>query len=605
MPGKGPFFTLPSPAESEDENSLIIELNEAEEQLRDQFLRMRNAKELAILLDIDYERLNYHLYISDPSMRYTKFSIPKSTGGRREISAPITALKLLQRKLADILTNVYRPKSCVHGFAKERSIVTNAGRHARKRYVFNLDLKDFFPSINFGRVRGMFSAVPYSLDLGLATVLAQICCFDNQLPQGAPTSPIVSNMICAKMDSQLRRLAQRHRCMYTRYADDMTFSNSMPVFPPQLAKTLSSGQVEVGEELARIISENGFQINDSKVRMQSRNVRQEVTGLTVNKFPNITRRRVRRVRAMLHAWRRFGLEAAEQEFLARYDKKHRGPHKEPPSFKGVVKGNIEFIGMVRGKHNPTMYKSLLAQYAELDPSFVLPDYAEAASLGSAMVPLVFTEGTSDWKHLKNALEKLKAYGRVRQLEVEFHEYSEAEDGGSDPLVDMCRSLSRRPQARPTFMVFDRDEPKILSKVAEDSSLCGIKNWGNNVFSFALPIPPHRRNCKQITIELYYTDEEIKRTDEFGRRLFLSSEFEPKSGRHLQEPLNCTLRNKLGGPEVRVIDADVYDGSYANIALPKNYFAKHVLEGHANFNDFDVTAFEEVFRAISATTGLAL
>lgn len=131
--------------------------------------------------------------------KYRTFLIGKRSGGFRNINSPNESLKILQRKLNHILQLVYKPKPSVHGFTLERNIVTNSKPHTKKYFVFNIDLKEFFPTVNFGRVRGMFMAKPYLLPPKASTVLAQICCHDNQLPQGAPTSPIISNMICARL----------------------------------------------------------------------------------------------------------------------------------------------------------------------------------------------------------------------------------------------------------------------------------------------------------------------------------------------------------------------------------------------------------------------
>jgi RNA-directed DNA polymerase len=355
-------------------------LSASEEELRNQFLALNTRQDVARLLEVDDSLLIYHLYIVSVAKKYTTFYIPKKSGTSREIKAPATALKIIQQKLNQVLLCIYQPKPSVHGFVPERSIVTNAKMHCSKEWVLNIDLKDFFPSINFGRVRGMFMAFPYELNESIATILAQICCFDNALPQGAPTSPIVSNMLCAKMDAQLQRLAQKHRCYYTRYADDITFSTSLRVFPYALAGITPTGKIEVGDELRRIIKENGFEINTSKVRLQKRNRRQEVTGLTTNEKPNVRRNYVRQIRAMLYAWQNFGLAAAEKEFLTRYGKKHRGPCKQPPSFQQIVKGKIEFLGMVKGKDDP-IYLRFLAQLRNLDPNLVKgPIYPREALL---------------------------------------------------------------------------------------------------------------------------------------------------------------------------------------------------------------------------------
>lgn len=232
------------------------------EALKRNFFSLTTRRDVAILLDIPYGILIYHLFVQSKSSQYKIFTIPKKRGGTREIKAPITALKIMQRKLSQVLYSVYNSKPSVHGFAPGRSIVTNAEVHSKKRFVLNLDLKDFFPSINFGRVRGMFLGKPYFLNEEVATTLAQICCHQNQLPQGAPTSPVISNMLCAQLDSKLQQLAKVCKCTYTRYADDITFSTTLRKFPSSLAVRVldSEGKYKValGQELVSLIQDNGF-----------------------------------------------------------------------------------------------------------------------------------------------------------------------------------------------------------------------------------------------------------------------------------------------------------------------------------------------------------
>jgi RNA-directed DNA polymerase len=342
-------------------------LQESPEGLGEKFYALKTPGDVANLLNVSYPRLVYHIYLVTPSRRYKTFEIPKKSGGTRQISTPITALKILQWKLNQVLQAVYEPKPSAHGFVQGKNIVTNAQAHAKKRYVLNIDLKDFFPSINFGRVRGMFMATPYGLNAEVATVLAQICCHNNQLPQGAPTSPVITNMLCAKMDSQFQRLAKECKATYTRYADDITFSTTLPKFPEALARIVTEEEeqkVILGEPLLAIIADNGFEVNEPKIRLQTRSNHQEVTGLTINQFPNVDRRFVRQVRAMLHAWAKFGLAAADKEYHEKFESKARLSVKGIPTFKQVLRGKIEFIGMVKGKKDP-IYKKSLKQYKSL------------------------------------------------------------------------------------------------------------------------------------------------------------------------------------------------------------------------------------------------
>lgn len=382
---------------------MSLELGQSAAELREQFFALEIREDVANLLEIKYNQMMWCVYRVPLAGRYAKFSLPKRSGGNRTIMAPVSTLKIIQRKLSQVLGAVYKPKPSAHGFLQGRSIVTNAKQHARSRYVLNLDLKDFFPSINYGRVRGMFMGIPYNRNAKVSTLLAAICCAENQLPQGAPTSPVVSNMICAKMDSQLQRLAEENRCFYTRYADDITFSTDAKQFPQALATTPSHdapGSPAVGGTLESVIRSNGFEINLQKFRLQGRGVRQEVTGLTANRLPNVQRRFLRQVRAMLHAWRKYGLEAAENEFLARYDHKHRSDKKERPKFKNVVLGKLSFLAMVRGVQDPA-YRKLALQYCELDPEFVLPPTPFDAVMGSLLVletPSEHKQGTAFHLH---------------------------------------------------------------------------------------------------------------------------------------------------------------------------------------------------------------
>jgi RNA-directed DNA polymerase len=238
--------------------------------------------------------------------------------------------------------------------------------------VLNIDLKDFFPTINFGRVRGLFMKPPFGMGPAAASVMAQICTDKNGLPQGAPTSPILSNMIAASLDRKLARLAREQRLKYSRYADDITFSSKDTVFPPAIAikdAGPANAVVRVGPDLERVIKACGFAVNEHKVRLQTRHVQQNVTGLIVNQKQNVERERIRKVRAMIHAWRKFGLDAAAREHFAKYHSKpgRNVPHVPDRAFRNPVYGQLAFIKMVRGKEDAVFLK-LCAQLIDLDPN---------------------------------------------------------------------------------------------------------------------------------------------------------------------------------------------------------------------------------------------
>ncbi|MDE2937951.1 MAG: reverse transcriptase domain-containing protein [Chloroflexota bacterium] len=242
------------------------------------------------MLEVSHQAFNYWVYRTPEIRRYTTFYIPKKKGKSRKIDAPTNNIKILQQKLNQVLQAVYRSKPSAHGFVEGKSVRSNAAVHIKKTWVLNLDLEDFFPSINFGRVRGMFMAKPYNVPERVATVLAHLCCYNRYLPQGAPTSPVVSNMICARMDSELQRLAARNRCTYTRYADDITFSTTQRRFPRNLAYYDGLKQIQPGHELLKVIADNGFSVNHDKVWLRGRSSRQTVTGVTVNEFPNLPKK---------------------------------------------------------------------------------------------------------------------------------------------------------------------------------------------------------------------------------------------------------------------------------------------------------------------------
>jgi RNA-directed DNA polymerase len=334
---------------------------------------LMSADDVADYFAISRARMIHALYRAGDETRYREFEIPKRTGGMRRISAPRGLVRELQSTLNPALQKVYAAHPAAHGFISQRSVVSNASPHAGKHWVLNVDLADFFPSINFGRVRGLFMAPPFNMGPKAASVMAQICVHGNGLPQGAPTSPVLSNFIAASLDRRLMRLAKEMRCDYTRYADDITFSCDLQVFPPALAMFDVSAnlteQVQAGDALERAIMACGFAINQKKVRLQGRHRHQSVTGLCVNRTANVERTRIRKVRAMLHAWDKFGLNEAGREHFEKYA---RTPGNGAPAdagavFRSSIYGQLAFIKMVRGASDP-VFLNLCARLIDLDPN---------------------------------------------------------------------------------------------------------------------------------------------------------------------------------------------------------------------------------------------
>jgi RNA-directed DNA polymerase len=260
--------------------------------------------EVATLLDFKPSALAYILYKKPIAAKYATFVVPKRGGGLRTINAPSPELQLLQRRLSDLLQNcaeeINRKRKfkdeLAHGFKRGRSIISNAMKHKGRIYVFNIDLQDFFPTINRGRVRGFFiKDANFLLDQRVATVLAQIAC-----TEGAPCSPEISNLVGHILDIRLCKLASANGCTYSRYADDISFSTNKPDFPQSIARR-SAGNAhkwEAGDQLVEAIVSAGFTINVPKTRMQYRGSRQVVTGLVVNRKVNVRAEYRRTVRAM-------------------------------------------------------------------------------------------------------------------------------------------------------------------------------------------------------------------------------------------------------------------------------------------------------------------
>lgn len=275
------------------------------------FNQLQTKDDFAKLLDLKSAKyINYLLYNIKTDNLYTTFTIPKKKGGERVIHAPKKELKSLQKKLADILWECYleslESKSkdknfkipvLSHAFEKGKSIITNSQMHRNKKYILNIDLKDFFDSFNFGRVRGFFiKDRDFAVSSEIATVIAQIACYQGKLPQGAPSSPIITNLITRILDYRIVKIAKKYRFTYSRYADDMTFSTN---------RELNSNKLRASKELDNFLTEleeviisSGFEINPKKTRLSNNMQRQEVTGLVVNKKINVKREYVKNTRAM-------------------------------------------------------------------------------------------------------------------------------------------------------------------------------------------------------------------------------------------------------------------------------------------------------------------
>jgi retron-type reverse transcriptase len=311
---------------------------------------------IAQALELPIKRLRWLCFHSEAATRthYIRFTVPKKNGGTRELAAPHRDLARCQQWILKNILEKVPTHSAAHGFIPKRSTLTNAKAHVGQAAVLNLDLKDFFPTIRFHRVRGIFNKMGYSP--AAATILGLLCTESPRrvvqyagktyhvatgprgLPQGACTSPALSNLAARKLDARLEGISTKLGWTYTRYADDMTFSGN-----PEAAK-------KSGYLLARIrhIAENErFEVNEEKTRIQRVDTAQLVTGIVVNTRPGVPRKLARRLRAILHR--------AKKEGLAAQNRQNR------PHFEAWLQGMISYVAMV----NPAQAQPLQTAFDAL------------------------------------------------------------------------------------------------------------------------------------------------------------------------------------------------------------------------------------------------
>ena len=318
------------------------------------------------------------LYYCNPNHvfhRYHQFQIKKKSGGFRQITAPRNqSFMMLLQSLNEVLKAIYTPSNHAMGFTEKRSVVTNAAVHKNQNYIFNIDLKDFFPSIEQGRVMKRLTLAPFNFSPQIALLISGLCSMrvkrehpietkqhdlDKQfmyvLPQGAPTSPIITNMICDTLDRRLAGLAKRFGTRYTRYADDITFSSMHNIY---------SASGEFIKQLIRIINTQGFAINDAKTRLQKRGSRQEVTGLIVSDKLNVTKKYVREIRSLLYIWDKYGYSEAMSNFYPKYKAAKGHVKKGNPDLQNVIDGKLMYLKMVKGDED-SVYVKLYTKFQEL------------------------------------------------------------------------------------------------------------------------------------------------------------------------------------------------------------------------------------------------
>lgn len=306
--------------------------------------------------------LNYFIHPARNKNSYTSFSIPKKSGGVRVISAPRLLLKSFLTYTNRLLQAFYESPEYVTGFVPGKCVVDNAERHLGKNYVFNTDLKDFFPSITKSRVWATLKHPPFNFNDTIADAISGLCCtevtVDGEqkwvLPQGSPCSPILTNIVCRNLDRMLHRLAIKYNLRYSRYADDITFSCDRNVFQ-------KGGQFRA--ELEEIVSNQNFVLNEKKTRIQKKGQRQEVTGLVVSDRVNVERGYVRDLDNLLHIWERYGEADAYAKFLSHYAPKC-SLYAHKPNMRSVIQGRLHYLKMVKGADNE-VWRRLQRRYNKL------------------------------------------------------------------------------------------------------------------------------------------------------------------------------------------------------------------------------------------------
>jgi RNA-directed DNA polymerase len=286
-----------------------------EQLAQNQLPYFESVEELAKAMDISMGELRFLSFSRKTSKvnHYKQFYLPKKSGGKRLISAPMPRLKNLQYWILNNILYKKEVHEAAQGFVPERSIITNAQKHTGKAVVINMDMKDFFPSISYKRVKGLFKALGYSEQI--STILALVCTEaevdpvildgeryfvakgERKLPQGAPTSPAITNLICHRLDRRFEGMAKKMGWTYSRYADDISLSSD---------STADINRILWQAKL--IIEDEGFELHPSKLKVMRKGSQQEVTGLVVNERPNVSRKTLKNFRSVLHKIEQNGIK---------------------------------------------------------------------------------------------------------------------------------------------------------------------------------------------------------------------------------------------------------------------------------------------------------
>lgn len=479
--------------------------------------------------------LSYILYKKSASNKYFEFEIPKKSGGVRNILSPTPDLKMLQTKILHILEaslvdiKEINPQygTCWHGFKKETSCLTGAWPHKNKKHVLNIDLSNFFDSINFGRVRGFFiKDKNFSLCPTVATIIAQIACYNNKLPQGSPCSPIIANLVGNIIDIKLVQLAKKYRCTYTRYADDITFSTNVNDFPAALAILNDDGTAIIGEPLQSTIESTGFYINQTKIRLQNNKSRQVVTGLVVNKRINTSEEYRKQVRSCVYSLTKTG------EFTI-----------------NKIPGSINQLhGMLA--HINAVDRFRQDDFSANKNTHLLRKFLYYTQFYDAKVPLLLCEGKTDDIYIKYALMQLHSdypelAEKTDKLKLKFRFYKESKKnsghnlrvtGGTANISSIIleykkisASFGEKTKTNPVIILIDNDKgaAPIFSTVKEitKQKVAGSEEFLHLFLNIYLVFTPKIQD-KQSMIEDFF-EESTKDIKFHGKSFSLEKNFDTK------------------------------------------------------------------------------
>lgn len=543
----------------------------------------RTLSDVADILGFKPKALAYLIRVMPPPTRYSEFIIPKRCGGTRTICAPNKKLALVQARLAKILYECEKEiatqrsinNHVAHGFRKGHSILSNAEVHRRRKYVLNVDLSNFFDTIHFGRVRGFFhTSRDFKLNLEVSTVIAQISCHNQRLPQGSPCSPVISNLIGNILDMKLSPLAKHYGCSYSRYADDLSFSTNRPHFPQDIAspKEGSPALWEVGPTLLATIRSAGFDVNAKKTRIQFFRSRQDVTGIVVNRHLNTPVEYRRKLRSMVHNLTTSG------RFQTTETDPATGKKKE--GTRAQLRGMLDFAYQVerwRSRDEPHVAG------AQTAIERLFQRYLFYTEFAAPTAPAIIFEGKTDSVYLREAIRRTPSAapalatgsGASFRLKLRLHRDSAiiqklfALSSGGNQLKDFIKSYRKTYQRvtgpkgkEPVIVLMDNDS-------GFNETLKMIKNF--------------------YKITIAQGDQEIHIFENLY--ILLSSPYATKASHCIEDCLpTSTLSTKLGGKSF----------SKSNNFDPKTHYGKEWLANKVvkeKSKIIDFTGFEGIIQGI--------